>query len=109
MCGDSLLAISEVDICKMLRIYVTHLLYLDSDATDHMVNDPFGLVNVKYDKSGIKCADNNALKVEYCGDLNILVKNMENYVNRVVLKNVLYVPNLCCGLIWGNRITEKRW
>lgn len=74
--------------------------YLDSGATDHICNDPKFLTNFKSsnDNNFIKTSSGERMQILGDGDIDL---------GKVVLKNVLLVPNADANLISLNKITSK--
>jgi transposase InsO family protein len=80
--------------------------YLDSGASDHMVNDEQYFKDKKRMENPIKIAvakSGESLKAEYVGDIDVIsVVNGKKI--KCVVENVLYVPGLKCNLFSVRRM-----
>lgn len=74
------------------------LWYVDSGASSHMTMRSDWLDDFVQVDESVTVADNTALKVEGRGNA-VMKVNVNNNVSEVVIKNILYVPNICANLL----------
>lgn len=83
--------------------------FLDSGATDHMVNDIRLFRNLKKNQKPIKIAvakQGETLEAECIGDIDIISEVNGKHL-KIPIQNVLYVPNLLQNLFSIRKIEEK--
>lgn len=80
--------------------------FIDSGATAHMTVNKHLLENSKQLANGeVVVADNFRLKVDSAGDVNIKLAKGAG-TDRVIVKDVLYIPELCTNLLSVSQMTK---
>lgn len=87
--------------------HMTNSWFIDSGATAHMSNNKelFENIEVVPDED-IIIANNERIKIEGKGDI-ILKLNVDNRIEKVLIKNVIYVPDICTNLISVKQLTNE--
>ncbi|UYV70601.1 hypothetical protein LAZ67_7003642 [Cordylochernes scorpioides] len=83
----------------------SHLWYLDSGATEHMVSDRSKLTNIREISSVVETANKQSIHVTEMGDITFKVNN-KNGGGSLFLKNVLIVPEIEGNLLSVGRIDK---
>ncbi|UYV63799.1 hypothetical protein LAZ67_2005665 [Cordylochernes scorpioides] len=83
----------------------SHLWYLDSGATEHMVSDRSKLTNIREISSLVETANKQSIHVTEMGDITFKVNN-KNGGGSLFLKNVLIVPEIEGNLLSVGRIEK---
>ena len=83
---------------------------LDSGATDHIVGDLFGLRNIRklpHETSIRGAKDSFMMAPTHISDMHILARNRCDELNKIELKDVLYVPGLDTNLMLEDKLTQN--
>lgn len=79
--------------------------YIDSGASVHMTKHREWLSEeTSSHEEYIRIADDKVLKVESCGNVTIAVKDVDGSLNKIQVKNVLFVPELATNLLSVSKI-----
>jgi hypothetical protein len=86
--------------CFAAAVPVSKSLVLDSGASRHITNDKGSLINVRQpDKLVVTFGNKSTGEVLAQGDMPVRVENGKGGYNSIVLRNVLYTPQVMCTLM----------
>lgn len=107
--GDVLVTISSIASTASSTIKSNMILWvLDSGCTDHMCNDKALFIRFEKHDGHITTASGERLECLGIGDVYLFIQDVTGFERPIILKNVMYVPNLSKNLLSVRVMTRNR-